>query len=125
MNESQPQWITEEYHLDEIGTLIESGYKIRPSVLRRELLGAFFGEDYSSVIDNNEIVEGYSTYDDKDVVVAGFKVNKNFVYEDEKIEIKGTGYNLYEKESFINLSGNILILIDIEDELGKKVAMKL
>ena len=38
-----------------------------------------------------------------------------------KLNIKGKGYNLYEQESFIHLSGNILILIDIEDNLGKKI----
>ncbi len=125
MNQVQPQWITQEYHLDEIGTMIESGYKIRPNVIRRELLEDLFGEDFSSKIDNFEIVEGYSTYDGKDVIVAGYTVSKSFLDEDSKIDIKGKGYNLYEQDSFVHLSGNVLILIDIEDNLGKKIAMKL
>ena len=86
MNQVQPQFITQEYHLDEIGTLIESGYKIRPNVIKRELLEQFFGEDISSKIDNFEIVEGYSTYDDKGVVVAVYEVSKSFMDEDAKIE---------------------------------------
>lgn len=59
------------------------------------------------------------------MTVAGYTVSKSFIDEDAKIDIKGKGYNLYEQESFIHLSGNVLILINIEDNLGKKIAMKL
>jgi hypothetical protein len=125
LNKVQPQWITQEYHLDEIGTLIESGYKIRPNVIKRELLEEFFGTDVSSKIDNFEIVEGYSTYDGKDVIVTGYKVNNTFLDDDSTIIIKGKGYNLYEKESFIHLLGDYLVLIDILDNRGKTFKMKL
>jgi hypothetical protein len=55
------------------------------------------------------------------VVVAGYKVNKIFFDENKKTDIKGKSYNLYEKNSFIHLLGENLILINIQDDRGQKL----
>ena len=123
-NQVQPQWITQEYHIDELGTLIKTGYKIRPSVIREELLEEILGTDMSSKIDNFEIVEGYGKYENKKVIVTSYMVNKTFPDNGSTVAIKGKGYNLYDAESFIHVFGDFLILVNVSDDAGEIVNMK-
>ena len=123
-NQVQPQWITQEYHIDELGTLIKTGYKIRPSVIREELLEEILGTDMSSKIDNFEIVEGYGKYENKKVIVTSYMVNKTFPDNGSTVAIKGKGFNLYDAESFIHVFGDFLILVNVSDDAGEIVKMK-
>jgi len=123
-NQVQPQWITQEYHIDELGTLIKTGYKIRPSVIREELLEEILGTDMSSKIDNFEIVEGYGKYDNKKVIVTSYMVNETFPDNGSTVAIKGKGFNLYDAESFIHVFGDFLILVNVSDDAGEIVNMK-
>jgi len=123
--QDQPQWITQEYHLDDIGTLISTGYQIRPSVLRKNLLQNLFGFELSSKMDSFEVVEGYGKYRNKRVVVTSYTVNKTFPIDNSTMEIKGKGYNLYDVESFIHVFGDFLILVDVLDADGKTFKIKI
>ena len=124
-NQVQPQWITQEYHIDELGTLIKTGYKIRPSVIREELLEEILGTDMSSKIDNFEIVEGYGKYENKKVIVTSYMVNETFPDNGSTVAIKGKGFNLYDAESFIHVFGDFLILVNVSDDAGEIVNMKM
>jgi hypothetical protein len=121
----QPQWITQEYHLDEIGKWITTGYQIRPSVIRKDLFQDLLGVEMSSKMDTFEVVEGYGKYNNRSVVVTSYTVNKTFPIDNSTMEIKGKGYNLYDAKSFIHVFGDFLILVNVLDADGKTYKMKI
>ncbi|WP_163340568.1 hypothetical protein [Desulfopila sp. IMCC35008] len=115
----QPQWITQEYHLDELGTKITTGYEIRPTILSKERLQQFLGAEMSSKVDQPEIVKGYGTYNNKRVVVTYYTVDEVVLDGNSTMVIKGKGYNLYDARSFIHVRGEFLIRINVTDNDGK------